>query len=518
MSSCRSCLLSILLCATAARAERPLAETTIIIYNKTAPDSVDLAKFYMQQRGIARDHLVPLSCSTAEEIDRAEYDSTIAEPLRKVFHERGWWRTHRRADGTESIDSSAILIAAVMKGVPLKIRPVTAPYEGDQVGNGPVRDQNAASVDSELSILASSSRQISGVVTNPYFKSFRAIREFEGPILLLACRLDAPTAAVVKRMITDGIAAEKNGLWGNAYVDGSHNSAPGAAQGDGWMNNVTTDLRKAGVPVVFDDLPGVFPAGYPMTNCAFYYGWYAGQAAGPFNDPGFRFVPGAVAAHIHSFSAATLHDANANWVAPLLMHGAAASVGNVYEPYLQLSSQLDLLNDRLLHGFTFAESAYLSLPALSWMNVAVGDPLYRPFASWLNVDQPRETSRAQADWKFYHEFAVKNANRPTAEYRALARQAATRARNAVMLEDLGGMEARDGNFTAATSLFQQARATYTSRDDIIRVVIEECDALVKSDKRRRALDLVRSTLRIVSASPAAPILQEIERQLKNAAP
>jgi len=500
-----------LLCATAAHAEQ-LAEETIVIYNKAAPDSADLAKFYMQQRAIPRDHLVALTCPTTEEIDRAEYDSTIAEPLRKIFHERGWWRTHRRADGVESIDSTAILFAAVMKGVPLKIRPVTAPYDGDKVEGGPVGDQNAASVDSELSILSTSSHQISGAIPNPYFKSFRAIREFQGPVMLLACRLDAPTAAVVRRMITDGIAAEKNGLWGRGYVDTSHNTAP-AAQGETWLTNVATDLRKVGVPVVLDELPGVFPAGYPMTNCALYYGWYTGQAAGPFNDPNFHFVPGAVAAHIHSFSAATLRDPNANWVAPLLMRGAAASVGNVYEPYLQLSSQFDILNDRLLHGFTFAESVYMSLQALSWMNVAVGDPLYRPYASWLADDQPRETPRAAGDWKFYHDFAVKNVNRPPAEYRALARQAATRARNAIMLEDLGGMEARDKNFVAATSLFQQARATYTNRDDIIRVVIEECDALVKSDRRKRALDLVRSTLRIVSASPAAPILHEIEHQL-----
>ncbi|MEY2546972.1 MAG: hypothetical protein QOG48_2089, partial [Verrucomicrobiota bacterium] len=265
--------------------------------------------------------------------------------------------------------------------------------------------------------------------------------------------------------------------------------------------------------VVFDDLPGIFPAGYPKTNCALYYGWYAGQAAGPFADPKFRFVPGAIAAHIHSFSAETLRDPNAHWVAPFLMHGAAATIGNVYEPYLQLSAHFDILSDRLLHGFTFAESAYMSVEALSWMNVAIGDPLYRPYASWLVVDQARETPRAPNDWQFYHEFAVKNNSRPPAEYRTLARQAATRARNAVMLEDLGGMEAHEGNFVVATNLFQQARATYTNRDDIIRVVIEECDALVKSDRRKRALDLVRTTLRIVSTSPAAPILQEIERQL-----
>jgi len=45
-----------------------------------------------------------------------------------------------------------------------------------------------------------------------------------------------------------------------------------------------------------------------MSDCALYYGWYAGNVAGPFSQPGFKFVPGAIAAHIHSYSAATLRD------------------------------------------------------------------------------------------------------------------------------------------------------------------------------------------------------------------
>lgn len=515
MSRCRSCLLSILLIATA-QAERPLAESTIVVYNRAAPDSLDLARFYAQQRGIARDHLVALTCSTAEEIDRGEFDDTIAEPLREVFRQRGWWKMHERADGTKSVDATSIRFVAVMKGMPLKIRPLAGSYPGDQAGGGPINDKDEACVDSELSILGLFSKQIHGGIQNPYFKSFKASRDFENPVLLFPCRLDGPTAPVVRRMITDAVATEKSGLWGRAYVDASHNSAPGANLGDAWMNNVASALRKAGVPVVLDDLPGVFPAGYPMTNCALYFGWYTDHAVGPFADSRFRFNPGAIAVHIHSFSAATLRDANAGWAAPLLMRGAAATLGNVYEPFLQLSANLDVFSDHLLHGFTFAESAYASVPALSWTNVAIGDPLYRPYGAWLQIDAA--AARSPNEWKFYHDFAVNNAKRAPAEYRSLARQAATRARNGAMLEDLGGMEVRDGNFAAAANLFQQARATYKTRDDIVRVVIEECDALVKSDQRKRALDLARSTLRVVSEAPSAPILQEIERQLSAPAP
>lgn len=511
----RSFALSLaLLCLamSSARADRTLAESTVVIYNKTVSESVDLAKFYAQRRGIARDHLIGVACSAEEEISRDEYDATIAEPLRAIFRQRGWWQ-FRVIDDKEKVFDSSIQFAAVMKGIPLKIRQNATPYPGDQPGAGPIAERNEACVDSEIAVLALAYKQISGAVPNPYFQSFRGIRDFENSILLLACRLDAPKASVVRRMIVDAIATEKAGLWGRAYVDASHNAAPAGAVGDQWMREIVDQFGKVGVPVVYDNSPGVFPSGYPATDCALYYGWYAGQATGPFADPDFRFVPGAVAIHIHSFSAATLRDPNANWAAPLLMHGAAATIGNVYEPYLQLTTHLNAFNDRLLHGFTLAESAYMATPTLSWMTTVVGDPLYRPYAAWLQLDASRDYVRSPNEWKTYHDFAVRNVSRAAPDYRTRARLIATRAKSGVMLEDLGGMEARDEDFAAATSLFQQARATYGKRDDILRVVIEEVDALVKDNRKKRAIDLVRSVLRIVSDSPTTPLLRLIEQSL-----
>ncbi len=88
-------------------------------------------------------------------------------------------------------------------------------------------------------------------------------------------------------------------------------------------------LRGAGVPVVYDQKPEIVPSGFPITDCALYYGWFAGSISGALADPNFKFRPGAVAVHIHSFSASTLRAADVNWTAPLLSKGAAASLGNV---------------------------------------------------------------------------------------------------------------------------------------------------------------------------------------------
>ena len=495
-------------------AEQPLAASTIVVYNKNVPDSVTLATFYAQQREITRDHLVGLDCSAEEEISREEYDATITNPLRDIFKARQWWTMHKTPDKKESVTASTIHFVAVIKGMPLKIR-ATATYPGDAPAPGPIGNRNEASVDSELTLLAFFLHRISGETPNPYFQNFRAISDVENATLLLVCRLDAPMAATVRDMIVDAIAAEKNGLWGRAYVDGAHNpGAAGMGVGDQWLIEIAGQFHKVGIPVIYEDTPAIFPDGYPMTDCALYYGWYAGGVAGPFTEPGFRFVPGAVAVHIHSFSASTLRDPNANWVAPLVSKGAAASMGNVYEPYLQLTPNLDIFNDRLLHGFTFAESAYMSIRALSWMSVMVGDPLYRPYASWLQIDAPRDSPKSPADvWRMYHEFATKNIARPVSEFRAMAGQAAAASHNCPMMEDLALMEARDGQFAEAASHLQQARTCYAQRDDIVRVALEEADAWLKQNEPKRALEIVRNILRSGGDAPGASLLKKMEQNL-----
>jgi hypothetical protein len=57
-----------------------------------------------------------------------------------------------------------------------------------------------------------------------------------------------------------------------------------------------------------------------------------------------------------------------------------ATVGNVFEPYLQFTHEPQLLLRALARGDTFGAAAAYSVPAFSWQCIAIGDPLYRPFA------------------------------------------------------------------------------------------------------------------------------------------
>src|SRR5438270_14060312 len=116
MMRCRSCLLLLLLLTAVARAEEPLAASTIVVYNKAAADSAELARFYAKQRGIASDHIVGLNCSTDEEITRQEYDANIAAPLREAFQARKWWSVRENAEHQKVIGATSIRFVAVIKG------------------------------------------------------------------------------------------------------------------------------------------------------------------------------------------------------------------------------------------------------------------------------------------------------------------------------------------------------------------------------------------------------------------
>ncbi len=143
--------------------------------------------------------------------------------------------------------------------------------------------------------------------------------------------------------------------------------------------------------------------------------------------------------HLHSFSASTLRNVAAGWCGPILEHGAAATVGNVYEPYLTLTSHLDVLTARLLDGYTFAEAAYSSLVALSWMNVSLGDPLYRPYAAWKD---PVIGGSANI-WQKYRQAVLGASGSVIAAAPDLQRAAASTG-SSMFLESLGAAQAMVG--------------------------------------------------------------------------
>lgn len=484
----------------------PYAAATVVIYNEKDDASASLAKYYVEQRGIPRSQMIGLNCSVAEEISRDDYDRTIAEPIRREFTANFWWKLREPDSPLGAVESNKIRFLALMRGIPLKITNATG-YPGDRIfGEPPLGNRNDAAVDSELATLGTYSRVISGALNNPYFRSFMPIRDFVRPDLMLVCRLDGPSPGVVRKMIADSIATEREGLMGFAYID-ARGLEPGPyREGDDWLLAAAATARKKGMPVIVDNTPSLFPESYPMRHAAVYYGWYTADAAGPFVRPSFRFARGAIAAHIHSFSATTVRDPQHGWVAPLLYAGAAATLGNVYEPYLTLTPHLDVFHDRLCAGFTFAEAAYMSERVLSWMTTFVGDPLYRPFAGAATGDEKPQSG----EWAAYRKGAKLWFSQGPEAGAASLKAAGLKLHSGVIFEGLGLLEAARENSAGAIAAFQQARPFYKNPEDVARVAIHEIRQLRTAKREPEALALAKKIIAQNPQSPSVPMLRTLE--------
>ncbi len=481
------------------------AAATLVIFNESDRDSADLARFYAEKRGIAKDRVLGLKCAKTEEITRAEYERTIAEPLRKAMTANFWWKLRDPGNPLGPVEANKIRFVALIRGVPLKI--AEAPkYPGDkQIGPPPIGIVNAASVDAEVAVLGLNQRIISGALNNPYFRSFSSVADFGHPEIMLVCRLDGPTPEIVRRMITDGLEAERTGLAGITFIDARNIAEAGYAEGDKWLYAIAKEARRRGTPVVLDNGPELFPESYPMSRAALYFGWYAEHSIGPFVRSDFRFARGAVAVHIHSFSAATVRDPIRNWVAPLLAAGAAATLGNVYEPYLAYTPQLDILHDRLRAGFTFAESSYMSLRALSWMTTCVGDPLYRPFKGALELDE-KPTS---GEWAEYRKAAQLWFSTDRARGDAALLASGKKLRSGVIMEGLGLLQVAVDDPAAALASFALAREYYGNTEDAMRVAIHEIFLLRAAKRDLEAFTIAVKMSAAVPKSSAGDLLKAL---------
>ena len=496
------------------------ADAAVVVCNSNDPLSVELADYYARRRGIPRDRIVTLTCAVGDDTSRQDYDDQIAAPLRAAFDAHHWWeRTpdHPGDEPSSTVTAARVRFLVLMHGVPLRISP-TSGYPGDFCNQpSPIKDQNAACVDSELAALGLFTRSISGIVPNPNFRSFAHYNENHQPGVLFTGRLDAPTGTMVKRMIDDSLAVEKTGLWGRVYVDSrgmAPNSSP-LAVGDEWMAKIASETAPLLLPTVLNTKEGQFPADFPMTDAAMYFGWYSEQPAGPFTQESMHFRPGAVACHIHSFSATSLRDPTRWWVAPLISHGADAVLGNVYEPYLMLTTHLDIFAQRIADGYTFAESAWMGTPGLSWMNTVVGDPLYRPGKVWkdlqFNLDPSTIPSGQPAlvtECRAYYQGALVWRDKGPAVGAAALEKSGARLRSGLIYEGLGGLAAGTGDLRRAVKAYEQATRLYRDQGDKVRVLVSEVRVLSQAGQKKQADALLADARQRYAATPYAGALAD----------
>lgn len=378
-----------------------LASRVVILANSDDPESVQLANYYAQKRGIPAANILALAMPAAEALTWREFVDTVFNPLQAELVRRQWIDAIGM-DLTDGVGRKKYVIAGhkisylvVCRGVPLKVvNDPLLPAETIPAATNPAFKTNAAAVDGELALAALSNPPLIAFVPNPLFNNDRPSALQLNQIIKVS-RLDGPTLADARRLIDQAIEVESTGLIGRSYVDigGPH------AAGDRWLEESAKQLAALQFDGDVDRAAGTLPAWARCDAPALYFGWYAGALNGPFAQDGFRFPPGAVALHIHSFSADTLRSTTQGWVGPLVARGVTATFGNVTEPYLELTHQPQLVLKALARGDTLGDAAGYAVPVYSWQAMTVGDPLYRPFKitldeQWARRDRLRPEQRA----------------------------------------------------------------------------------------------------------------------------
>ncbi|MEN6374567.1 MAG: TIGR03790 family protein [Smithella sp.] len=389
------------------------ADELLIVANSAVPESVDLARYYMLKRNVPKKNLLLLRTSAKEQIGRNDYDLQIARSVRKFLEEN-------------DSEGKRFKCITLMYGMPLRVLPPSPTLlesidlrklqsslkewtEREKLAGNQQTEESkkikgqlvelrqkiqhlskahwGASVDSEIALVREKSYELNGWLPNKYFIFFHDKKINNMPQqAILVCRLDGPTPSIVRRIIDDSIYAEEQGLHGKAYFDaqwpekdlqGKNRKLSFYQQYDRAIHNTAHLVQKSQkLPVVLNDQAKLFGPG-EAPGAALYCGWYS---RANYIDA-FTWVKGSVGYHVASSECATLKAPKSTvWCKVMLEKGVAATIGPVWEPYLQSFPSPEIFFGCLLQGqITLAECYGLANPFWSWQQVLIGDPLYRPF-------------------------------------------------------------------------------------------------------------------------------------------
>lgn len=332
-------------------------ERVLVVVNRNSPESGAIATYYSARRKIPERQVCLIAAPAAEVIGRDEYERTVEAPVRRCLQER------RLVE--------QIFYMATTLGVPLHIR-------------GPrSRDSTGASVDSELALLYARMKKmrvdIAGPQANPMFQQTDTPFSHRAFPIYLVTRLAAYDVETVKRMIDRGLAARNRGI---VYLDMKEGSD---VPGESWLRDAHIFLPQA--RSLLEQTSEVW---YDRRDAIGYASWGSNDRNRKRRALGFQWLPGAIATEFVSSNGRTFRRPPSGWdftqdfagspqslTADLIAEGATGASGHTAEPYLAYTPRPELLFPAYLGGRNLAESYYIAIPALGWMNIVAGDPLVK---------------------------------------------------------------------------------------------------------------------------------------------
>ena len=495
----------------------------LIIYNSSSTNSKAVAEHYAERRRVPGNQMLGLELPEKDGLSRTEYRELIQEPLLRELPKRqlaSWSSELVPMDKDHAgsvrykLNWAKFRYIVLCYGVPWIIVNDPLIHEpGMEQVPGPLR-HNDASVDSDLALLPSLGRvPLTSAIPNPWQKATNASVMQPGNGVFMVTRLDGPTPELASALVDKAMEAEKNGLWGNAFFDLRGIPSGEYILGDQFITNAAAISRRHGYETYIDNAESLFPPEYPLNQVAIYMGWYSQNPAGALAAPTIEFMPGAIAYHLHSFSGTYLHSSAAGWVGPLIAKGATVTLGCVLEPYLAMTPDVGILMDRLANrGFTFGEAALACQPTLSWMTIAVGDPLYRPFGRSL-LDQATELELSHsplAGWAYTRQINVNfQAGQPLDKLIEILSKAPGLKTNAVLSEKLARLFAEKGRLHNSIEWMQRAVAANCTPQEKTRDLLELAGWQETFDEPKAAYESLEA---LVAARPDYPAMLDLRKR------
>lgn len=491
------CLLFFTLSWTVLHAD-PLAEAeqVVILVNSSDPKSVELGEYYAQRRSIPKANIIGLELSSAETIGWQEYVDTLHNPLLNKLLANGWIRGVK-AGGRDALGREGLAVAVhsirylvTVRGVPLRISN-SAELAVGAVDQIPAALRfNRAAVDSELALLAAPANLATvAYVPNPFFNQL-APAAVDTARVIPVSRLDGPKYSDVAKLIDRSLEAEAHGLMGRAYIDlgGPHK------RGDVWLEAAGEAAAAAFFDTDFERTKRAMGYIDRLDAPAIYMGWYRANADGPWRAPRWSVPAGAIGFHLHSFSAVSVRDVKQGWLGAFVAQGYCATVGNVYEPYLDLTHRPDLLLQHLLAGHSFGEAVMYSVPALSWMGVAIGDPLYRPFKLGFDAQLQQAQSAVPDTYLILRQINRLRQELDAAAALEFARKQFSQNPSLVLAYRLADLYVESGQDAAAVDALRIVRYLTVFAEDERVVVQRIADFLHERGQGEFALELYQRIL------------------------
>lgn len=426
----------------------------VVVYNAESELSVEAMRQYCSGRRIPFAQRLPLYGVGRGDISRRDYDLKIKMALLVAGRDKGLiWPSGPQGRGKQ------IKAMVLMPDLPLRIK--EEPVNGKTPKNG--IPSNGAALDSELMLLGAE-YPLASHGSNPYYAKTALPGPGERRVVMSVCRIDGPDKACIKRMIDDPVRVERSGLHGWTVVD----TGGKYKQGDEMMDHIARLCTEQRKPLFYEKSKSTIADDYPlMNNVVCYFGWYIHLANGPFrkdSKSGFTFAPGAVAFHLHSYSATSIYDGK-SWVSALLQRGAAVTAGNVAEPFLGPSLNCALFYEHLSRGLQVGEAALLASPSVSWQCIVLGDPLYRPFP------QDSTISSSASDPFVRWEYAVQKEQGALEPLKRLVHAEKNRKTAALFAEIYAGLCRELNDTVEAEKYYALAADQYSVHRDKLRALL-----------------------------------------------